>query len=147
MQTRFEPGRLPQQVLETRFFRFETDREEYEIFRPRPDVIVLRVLGNSCAEAATLATESVKREMGDTEFTVFVDFTALEGYNPKARRTIASWVTAHAKQVKAGWFCTNSRVVQMGISVGSMVVSMVGVHIHAVSDEKWMAALHEAIAE
>ncbi len=147
MKADVEPSRLPPQVLETRFFRFETDREDYEMFRPREDVVVLRVLGYSCAEAASQAMASVERELGDTAFSVFVDFTALLGYEPKARRILASWVTAHAKQVKAGWFCTKSRVVEMGVSVGSMVVSMVGVHIHAVSHDKWMAALAEAIAE
>lgn len=145
MQTSTEPGRLPPRVLETRFFCFETAEEVYEIFRPAPDVAVVRVVGHSCTEAAVQAAASLEREFGDAPFTVFVDFTALLGYEPKGRRVIASWVTAHAKQVKTGWFCTSSRVVQMGVSVGSMVVSMVGVHIHAVGHDEWIAALLEAI--
>jgi len=142
-----EAGALPAQVLETRFFLFETDREVYEVFRPRPDVLVLRVLGYSCTEAAVQATAAVDAEVGDGAFTVFVDFTALVSYEPSARRVLAAWVTAHAKQVKAGWFCTSSKVVEMGISVGSMVVSMVGVQIHVVTHDEWLVALNEAIAQ
>lgn len=141
-----ETDALPAQVLETRFFLFETDREVYEIFRPRPDVLVLRVLGYSCTEAAVQATTAVDGEVQGAAFTVFVDFTALVGYEPAARRVLASWVTAHAKQVKAGWFCTSNKVVEMGISVGSMVVSAVGVEINVVTYEAWMTALREALS-
>ena len=136
-----EAGTLPPKVLETRFFLLETDREVYELFRPRPDVLVLRVLGYSCTEAAKRATQSVNQEVGNDPFTIFVDFTALVGYEPAARRVIANWVTAHAKQVEAGWFCTSNKVVEMGISVGSMVVSMVGVQVEVVSHDAWLAAL------
>ncbi len=139
------PGTLPKRVLESRFFRFENDKEVYEMFRPAPDVIVMQVLGYSCAEAAVHATKSVEKEFGDRPFSVFADFTAVMGYEPAARRVLASWVTAHAKQVKVGWFCTDSKVVEMGISVGSMIVSMVGVKIEVADYETWLAALEEAM--
>ncbi|MEM6292444.1 MAG: hypothetical protein AAGA54_14310 [Myxococcota bacterium] len=132
---------LPDIVLASRVLEVESEREVTEMFRPCADVIVLRILGHFSLRAATQVTTALEKEVDGQAFHMFAEWTAVTGYDAAARKHVTEWVIAHRGLVRRSWFCAGNRMVEMGISVGAMAVSLVGVDASVVPYAEWLNEL------
>ena len=136
---------LPSVVLENSVFLVESEREVVELFCPKEDVAVLCVLGHFSASSAQAVLVVLDEFREGRSLHLFFEWTSMISYDAMARKLFTEWVLSDTSRVHQSWFCSESRLVQMGISVGKMAVSMVGVHVEHVSVPTWNDRLVRAL--
>ncbi|MEM6292443.1 MAG: hypothetical protein AAGA54_14305 [Myxococcota bacterium] len=138
---------LPSVVLDSSVFQVETDREVVELFCPRQNVVVLGVHGHFSASSAQAVLAVIEEFREGRSLHLFFEWTSMTSYDALARKLFTDWATSDTSRVEQSWFCSESRLVQMGISVGRMAASIVGVHVQHVSVPIWMDRLARALGE
>ena len=138
---------LPTRVLSSQVRSTETDREVAEVFRPAPDLVIVRVLGHLSEPGAVAVTDALEAEVGTAPFELFIDLTGLVSYDGPARRHATRWIIQHNSQVERVWSCCSTKNVEMGLSVATMAATMAGIAAEVVSPEDWRTRLDAALGD
>ncbi len=138
---------LPTCVLSSQVRSAESDSEVSEVFRPAPDLVVVRVLGHLSESGAVAITDALEAEVGSAPFELFLDFTGLVNYDGTARRHGTSWIIRHQPQVERVWSCCSTKNVEMGLSVATMAATMAGITAEVVPPDVWRTRLDAALGD
>lgn len=137
---------LPPRALQNRVLVHDTAREVNELFRPMPDIALSRIVGCFTEVGARAMVTTLEASFDGDPFHMLAEWSGMASYESGARRVMTSWVIEHRAQVRTSYFCASNRIVEMGISVGAMAVSLVGVEAKSLSYPRWLDRLDEFLS-
>jgi hypothetical protein len=124
-----------QRARTTCVVRVAEPRGKLEIFLPKVGVLLTVVEGHLSHAMAKRWVEVIgpSFEKGLT-FDTFHDWEAMTGYDSTARQELTSWVAASFRNVHSARFLAKDRLVRMGVSAASAIVSLAGVKIESFAE-------------
>lgn len=126
--------------------RWQTPRGEFELWSPRADVLVARLVGRGSEQFVELYVSRFRALMGrGLRASVFFDFERAESYEPRARLEVMKFALEVRGTAKVTHFLLGgSPVVTMTLALLNRALGSI-LHLHS-SRPAFEAALDEALA-
>ena len=109
-------------------------------------MLVVRFEGYAVAEVGKLITSELDAFFANQErpIGVFDDWWGATGYDTPVRTDLTKWMEAHVANVSGVHILVRSKIVSMGIAVGSMMVGKAPIHTYS-DRARWQAVVDEHI--
>jgi hypothetical protein len=121
----------------------------FRVQRLKPGIVLLTVSGGRAKRAEDAAAERIMLEELDREIeanggiTVFADMRDSSTMAAQSREVASEWLRAHKQHIRASHILVRSKLIEMAMSVISMVVGGGLLHVYSRVPE-FMQALHGA---